>query len=90
LAERIKRPEVPKALNVFEQTCHRLRARFDGVKVDDVKRLQELERENARLMRLVADEELENLALQEISTELVSPSRRRSALAHRRSGLLRQ
>jgi hypothetical protein len=37
------------------------------MQADDVKRLQELERENAQLKRLVAEKELENLALREIS-----------------------
>jgi hypothetical protein len=37
------------------------------MQADDVKRLKELERENAQLKRLVAEKELENLALREIS-----------------------
>jgi putative transposase len=37
------------------------------MKADDVKRLKELERENSQLKRLVADKELENLALKEIA-----------------------
>jgi putative transposase len=67
LAEGIQLPEVCKALEVSEQTYHRWRAQFGGMKADDVKRLKELERENAQLKRLVADKELENLALREIS-----------------------
>jgi putative transposase len=60
-------PEVAKALEVSEQTYHRWRAQYGGMQADDVKRLKELERENAQLKRLVADKELENLALREIS-----------------------
>ncbi len=60
-------PEVAKALEVSEQTYHRWRAQFGGMQAGDVKRLKELERENAQLKRLVADKELENLALREIS-----------------------
>jgi len=67
LAEGMQLPEVCKALEVSEQTYHRWRAQFGGMKADDVKRLKELERENAQLKRLVADKELENLALREIS-----------------------
>ena len=37
------------------------------MKADDVKRLKELERENQALKRIVADKELENLALREIA-----------------------
>lgn len=61
LADGIEVPEVCKALEVSEATYHRWRAQFGGMKADDVKRLKELERENAQLKRLVADKELETL-----------------------------
>jgi putative transposase len=67
LSEGMEVPEVAKALEVSEQTYHRWRAQYGGMQADDVKRLKELERENAQLKRLVADKELENLALREIS-----------------------
>ena len=67
LAEGTEIPEVCKALEVSEQTFHRWRAQFGGMKADDVRRLKELERENASLKRLVADKELEILAHKEIS-----------------------
>jgi putative transposase len=67
LAEGTAVPELCKALEVSEQTYHRWRAQYGAMKADDVKRLKELERENAQLKRLVADKELENLALREIS-----------------------
>ena len=60
-------PEVAKALEVSEQTFHRWRAQYGGMKAEDVKRLKELERENAQLKRIVADQLLENQALREIS-----------------------
>lgn len=60
-------PEVTKALEVSEQTFHRWRNQYGGMKADDVKRLKELERENATLKRIVADKELEVVALKEIS-----------------------
>ena len=59
--------EVARHLEVSEQTYHRWRNQFGGMKADDVKRLKELERENAMLKRIVADKELENLALREVS-----------------------
>ena len=59
--------EVARHLEVSEPTSHRWRNQFGGMKGDDVKRLKELEVENARLKRIVADKELENLALREIS-----------------------
>ncbi len=60
-------PEVARALEVSENTYHRWRNQFGGMKADDAKRLKELERENVRLKRIVADQVLENQALKEIS-----------------------
>jgi putative transposase len=52
---------------VSEQTLHRWRLQYRGLKADDAKRLKELERENARLKGIVADQLLENQALKEIA-----------------------
>lgn len=60
-------PEVAKALGVSENTFHRWRNQYGGMKAEDAKRLKELEKENDTLKRLVADKELEVLALKEIS-----------------------
>jgi hypothetical protein len=43
------------------------RAQYGGLKADDVRRLKELERENARLKRLLAEAELEKDALRELA-----------------------
>ena len=67
LAEGAEVPEVPKALEVSEQSYHRWRATYGGMKADDVKRLKQLESENARLKRIVADKELEADALRELA-----------------------
>jgi transposase-like protein len=67
LAEGKDVAEVARHLEVSEQTYHRWRAQFGGMKADDVRRLKELEVENARLKRIVADKELENVALKEIA-----------------------
>ncbi len=67
LAEGTELPEVAKALEVSEATYHRWRAQFGGMRADDVKRLKELERENVTLKRIVADKELENVALREVA-----------------------
>ena len=67
LAEGKDVAEVARHLQVSEQTYHRWRAQFGGMKADDVKRLKELEVENPRLKEIVADKELENLALKEIA-----------------------
>ena len=58
--------DVARHLEVSEATFHRWRNQYGGLKADDVKRLKELEAENARLKRIVADKELEIDALREI------------------------
>ena len=67
LGEGVEIPEVMKALEVSEATYHRWRAQYGGMKADDVKRLKELERENVRLKRIVADQMLEIEGLKEIA-----------------------
>jgi len=67
LGEGMELPEVFKQLEVSEQTYYRWRNQFGGMKADDVKRLKELEAENQRLKRIVADQVLENQALKEIA-----------------------
>ena len=57
---------VARHLEVSEATYHRWRNQYGGMKADDVKRLKELEAENTRLKRVVADKELEIDALREI------------------------
>ena len=59
--------EVAKQVEISEQTYHRWRNQYGGMKADDAKRLRELERENVRLKRIVADKELEIDALKEIA-----------------------
>jgi len=59
--------EVARYLQVSEATYQRWRSQFGGMKADDVKRLKELEVENRRLKEIVADKELEVLALKEIA-----------------------
>lgn len=59
--------EAAKRLEVSEQTFHRWRNQYGGMKADDAKELKTLRRENATLKRIVADKELENVALKEIA-----------------------
>ena len=58
---------VAKQLEVSEQTLQRWRAQYGGLKAEDAKRLKELERENGKLKRMVADQLLEIDALKEIA-----------------------
>ena len=67
LAEGKDVAEVARALEVSEQTYHRWRNQYGGMKADDAKRLKELERENGRLKRLLADAELDKLMLKELA-----------------------
>jgi transposase-like protein len=67
LGEGKKVPEVAKALEISENTFHRWRNQYGGMKADDAKRLKELVKENGQLKKLVADKELEILAHKEIS-----------------------
>jgi transposase-like protein len=59
--------EVARALEVSEPTYHRWRNQYGGMRADDVKRLKELERENQRLKRIVANQALDIDGLKEIA-----------------------
>jgi putative transposase len=58
-------PEVCKALGIAEATYHRWRSQYGGIKADEMKRLKELEKENARLKALVAELSLDKAILKE-------------------------
>jgi transposase-like protein len=57
--------EVAKALGVSEVTYYRWRQEYGGMSVSQARRLKELEKENARLRKAVADLTLDKLILQE-------------------------
>jgi putative transposase len=59
--------QAAKQIEISEQTYHRWRNQYGGMTVTDAKRLRELEHENGRLKRLVADQLLEIDALQEVA-----------------------
>jgi transposase-like protein len=67
LGEGKKIPEAAKELGISEQTYHRWRNQYGGMKAQDAKRLKELERENVSLKAIVADQALEVRALKEIA-----------------------
>lgn len=60
-------PEVARELDISEATFHRWRNRYGGVNSSEVKHLKELERENARLKKLVAEQALDIDILKEVS-----------------------
>jgi transposase-like protein len=67
LAEGADIATVARHLEVSEQTYHRWRNQYGGMKADGAKRLKELERENGQLKRIVADLTLDKAALKEVA-----------------------
>ena len=57
-----------RRLGIAEQTYSRWRKEYGGLRLDQAKRLKELEKENARLKKLVADQALDNAILKEVSS----------------------
>ena len=60
--------EVCRHLQIAESTWHRWLAQYGGMKASDAKRLKELEAENARLKKLVANQALDIDMLKELET----------------------
>jgi transposase-like protein len=58
--------EIVQRLGISEQTYHRWRNQYGGMKADDAKRLKELATENVRLKKLVADLSLDKQILEEV------------------------
>lgn len=61
--------QVCRKLGVTEQTYYRWRKEYGGMKVEQAKRLKELETENARLKKLVAELSLDKEILKEVSSK---------------------
>ena len=59
--------EASRKLGVTEQTYYRWRKEYGGMRVEQAKRLKDLEKENTRLKRLVADLSLDNAILKEVT-----------------------
>ena len=57
--------EASRKIGVTEQTYYRWRKEYGGMRIEQAKRLKSLERENARLKKLVADISLDNAILKE-------------------------
>ena len=57
-----------KSIEVTDQTYYRWRREYGGLKVSQAKRLKDLERENSRLKKLVADLSLDKAMLQEVAS----------------------
>ena len=59
--------EASRKIGVTEQTYYRWRKEYGGMRVEQAKKLKELEKENARLKKLVADLSLDNVILKEVA-----------------------
>ena len=68
LAQGSKTPEVCRKLGISEQTYYRWRKEYGGMQVSQARRLKELERENSRLKKLLAESMLDNAILKEASS----------------------
>ena len=67
LAEGRSMIEVCRELGVTDSTYYKWRKEYGGMKIDQAKRLKDLERENGRLKRAVADLTLDKLILQDVA-----------------------
>ena len=61
-------PEVSRKLGVTEQTYYLWRKEYGGLKTDQARKLKDLEKENARLKRLLAEAHLDKAMLQEVAS----------------------
>ncbi len=68
LAKGLTTGDVVRKLGITEQTYYRWRKEYGGLRVDQARRLKELEKENSRLKRLVADQALDNAILKEVAS----------------------
>ena len=59
--------EACRKIGIVEQTYYRWRKEYGGMRIEQAKRLKDLERENARLKKLVADISLDNAILKEVA-----------------------
>lgn len=59
--------ESARHIGITEQTYYRWRKQFGGMSITDAKRLKELEKENARLKKLVAELSLDNAILKDVA-----------------------
>ena len=61
-------PQVCKEVEIVEQAYYRWRKEYVGLKVDQARRLKELEQEKAKLKRVVSELSLEKLVLKDIAS----------------------
>jgi len=62
----VKVPDLARKHNVSEQSIYRWRSKYGGMEVSEAKRLRELEQENTRLKKLLAEAELDKAILKDV------------------------
>lgn len=67
LADATPTPEIARQLGISEATFQRWRNQYGGMKADAMKQLKELEKENDRLKKIVADQAVDISILKEVS-----------------------
>jgi transposase-like protein len=67
VSQGIKAAEAIRSIGVSEQTYYRWRKEYGGMRTDQAKRMKEVEKENIRLKKLVAELSLDNAILKEVS-----------------------
>lgn len=71
--------EVCRELGISEATFYNWKSKYGGMEASDVKRLKELEEENARLKRMYADQAMDNQILRELFTKKDGPCHQKTA-----------
>ena len=61
-------PQAARKLGITEQTYYRWRKEYGGIRIDQAKRLKQLEKENSQLKKVVADLTLDNAILKEAAS----------------------
>jgi putative transposase len=67
ISQGIKAAEAVRSIGVSDQTYYRWRKEYGGMRTDQAKRMKEIEKENLRLKKLVAELSLDNAILKEVS-----------------------
>jgi transposase-like protein len=68
LAQGMKVPEACRRLGISDKTYYRWKREYGGMRMDQAKRLKELEKQNAQLKRLLAEAELDKAILREAAS----------------------
>ena len=79
--------DICRSFNISEQTYYRWRKEYGGIRTDQARRLKDLEKENARLKKLVADITLDNAILKEVLSETDQPGQAQAGSGTRTGGV---